>query len=177
MARCVSCASLEAPRFGGHRFFRREASADREGSGDFGCGSVAPALGPGRPRLIILDEATSALDNPTQQIVTESLAEMSATRVVVAHRLSTVRDTDQIAVVDAGRIIEVGSHEVADGARRSLSGPRRVPALGARHERSHAGGPGARARPRTRSKAPRSCYAPGALPWQLDGAAVGDAVT
>jgi ABC-type bacteriocin/lantibiotic exporter with double-glycine peptidase domain len=65
----------------------------------------------GRPRLIILDEATSALDNPTQQIVTESLARMSATRLVVAHRLSTVRDADQIAVVDAGRIIELGSHD------------------------------------------------------------------
>ena len=65
----------------------------------------------GRPRLIILDEATSALDNPTQQVVTESLARMSATRLVVAHRLSTVRDADQIAVVDAGRIIELGSHD------------------------------------------------------------------
>ena len=65
----------------------------------------------GRPRLIILDEATSALDNPTQQIVSESLARMSATRVVVAHRLSTVKAADQIAVVDEGRIIECGSHE------------------------------------------------------------------
>jgi ABC-type polar amino acid transport system ATPase subunit len=45
------------------------------------------------------------------EIVTESLDRMSATRVVVAHRLSTVRDADQIAVVDAGRIIELGSHE------------------------------------------------------------------
>ena len=62
-------------------------------------------------RVIILDEATSALDNPTQQVVTESLARMSATRLVVAHRLSTVRDADQIAVVDAGRIIELGSHD------------------------------------------------------------------
>lgn len=65
----------------------------------------------GRPRLIILDEATSALDNPTQQIVSESLARMSATRVVVAHRLSTVKEADQIAVVDEGRIIECGSHD------------------------------------------------------------------
>ena len=65
----------------------------------------------GRPRLIILDEATSALDNPTQEIVTESLARMSATRLVIAHRLSTVRDADQIAVVDAGRVVELGRHE------------------------------------------------------------------
>jgi len=77
----------------------------------------------GRPRLIILDEATSALDNPTQQIVSESLARMSATRVVVAHRLSTVKAADQIAVVDEGRIIECGSHEelmVLGGHYRSL---------------------------------------------------------
>jgi ABC-type bacteriocin/lantibiotic exporter with double-glycine peptidase domain len=65
----------------------------------------------GRPRLIILDEATSALDNPTQQIVTDSLARMAATRVVIAHRLSTVRDADQIAVVAAGRVVEVGRHD------------------------------------------------------------------
>ena len=65
----------------------------------------------GRPRLIILDEATSALDNPTQQIVTDSLARMAATRVVIAHRLSTVRDADQIAVVASGRVVEVGRHD------------------------------------------------------------------
>jgi len=65
----------------------------------------------GRPRVIILDEATSALDNPTQQIVTDSLARMSATRVVIAHRLSTVRDADQIAVVAAGCVVELGRHE------------------------------------------------------------------
>ncbi len=65
----------------------------------------------GRPRLIILDEATSALDNPTQLVVSESLARMEATRLVVAHRLSTVREADQIAVVDAGRVVELGSHD------------------------------------------------------------------
>lgn len=65
----------------------------------------------GHPRLIILDEATSALDNPTQQIVTDSLSAMTATRIVVAHRLSTVQGADQIAVVDAGRVIELGRHD------------------------------------------------------------------
>ena len=65
----------------------------------------------GKPRLILLDEATSALDNPTQQLVTESLAQMSATRLVVAHRLSTIKDADQIAVMEAGRVVELGTHD------------------------------------------------------------------
>lgn len=65
----------------------------------------------GNPKVIILDEATSALDNPTQQIVTDSLSSMSATRIVVAHRLSTIHRADQIAVVDAGRVVELGTHE------------------------------------------------------------------
>ena len=64
----------------------------------------------GNPKVLLLDEATSALDNPTQQLVTESLAQMAATRLVVAHRLSTVIDADQIAVMDAGRVVELGTH-------------------------------------------------------------------
>lgn len=77
----------------------------------------------GKPKLILLDEATSALDNPSQQLVTDSLAQMSATRLVVAHRLSTVRDADQIAVMDAGRVVELGTHEellAAGGAYAEL---------------------------------------------------------
>jgi ABC-type bacteriocin/lantibiotic exporter with double-glycine peptidase domain len=65
----------------------------------------------GSPRIIMLDEATSALDNPTQQLVTDSLAQMSATRLVVAHRLSTVKDADQIAVMHEGRVVELGTHD------------------------------------------------------------------
>jgi ABC-type bacteriocin/lantibiotic exporter with double-glycine peptidase domain len=65
----------------------------------------------GNPRIIILDEATSALDNPTQQAVTESFARMKVTRLVVAHRLSTVRDADQIAVVVRGHVDELGTHD------------------------------------------------------------------
>lgn len=64
----------------------------------------------GSPKVLLLDEATSALDNPTQQLVTDSLAQMAATRVVVAHRLSTVINADQIAVMDAGRVVELGTH-------------------------------------------------------------------
>ncbi|MEI6622885.1 MAG: ATP-binding cassette domain-containing protein [Actinomycetes bacterium] len=65
----------------------------------------------GEPTFLLLDEATSALDNPTQQHVTESLAQMPCTRIVVAHRLSTVRDADQIAVMDRGRVVELGRHD------------------------------------------------------------------
>jgi len=64
-----------------------------------------------RPRLIFLDEATSALDNGTQAIVGHSIAAMNATRIVIAHRLSTVRDADRILVLDRGRIAEIGTYD------------------------------------------------------------------
>jgi ATP-binding cassette subfamily C protein len=63
------------------------------------------------PRILVLDEATSALDNPTQERVAAAIAGVGATRIVVAHRLSTIRHADQIVVVDAGRIVEVGTHD------------------------------------------------------------------
>ncbi|MEW5929403.1 MAG: NHLP bacteriocin export ABC transporter permease/ATPase subunit [Gemmatimonadota bacterium] len=62
-----------------------------------------------RPRILLLDEATSALDNRTQAVVAESLARLKATRIVVAHRLSTVMGADRIYVVDGGRIVESGT--------------------------------------------------------------------
>lgn len=61
-----------------------------------------------RPRILLFDEATSALDNRTQDVVTESLARINATRIVVAHRLSTIRNADRIYVLNAGRIVEQG---------------------------------------------------------------------
>lgn len=64
-----------------------------------------------RPRFVIFDEATSALDNPTQRIVAEATRQLNATRVVVAHRLSTVRDADRIVVMDKGSIVQVGSYD------------------------------------------------------------------
>ncbi len=65
----------------------------------------------GRPRILLFDEATSALDNRTQAVVTESLARLQTTRIVIAHRLSTVINADRIHVVDAGRIVESGSYD------------------------------------------------------------------
>ncbi|SCF07101.1 ATP-binding cassette domain-containing protein [Micromonospora chokoriensis] len=71
---------------------------------------IARALAP-RPRIIFLDEATSALDNRTQEVVTQSTATLAATRVVIAHRLSTVRAADTIVVLDEGRIVQRGSYD------------------------------------------------------------------
>ena len=64
-----------------------------------------------KPSIIICDEATSALDNRTQAIVTRSLDRLKATRIVVAHRLSTIRHADRIIVLDSGRIAESGTFD------------------------------------------------------------------
>ena len=59
----------------------------------------------------MFDEATSALDNVTQKHVSDSLERLNCTRVVVAHRLSTVKHCDRILVVDHGSIAEEGTYE------------------------------------------------------------------
>ena len=62
------------------------------------------------PRMLFFDEATSALDNETQRIVTESTRRLNASRVVIAHRLSTVEHADRIVVLDHGRVVQVGTY-------------------------------------------------------------------
>ncbi len=62
------------------------------------------------PSLMLLDEATSALDNSTEKRVIENLERQRCTRITVAHRLSTVRNSDLIVVMDKGRIVEQGTH-------------------------------------------------------------------
>ncbi len=64
-----------------------------------------------RPKILILDEATSALDNATQAIVAQSVQQLRATRVIVAHRLSTIRDADRIYVLQDGTVAEEGTYE------------------------------------------------------------------
>ncbi|WP_310741515.1 peptidase domain-containing ABC transporter [Microbispora sp. H10670] len=64
-----------------------------------------------RPKVLLLDEATSNLDSATEAAVEANLARLPQTRIVIAHRLSTVRDADLILVLDAGRIVQRGTHE------------------------------------------------------------------
>ena len=63
------------------------------------------------PRIVLFDEATSALDNITQSMVCETLKNLEATRIVIAHRLSTVMHCDRILVLDKGKIAEEGTYE------------------------------------------------------------------
>ncbi len=74
--------------------------------------AIARALA-GRPRILLLDEATSHIDSETEQVVQRALASVRGTLTIVsiAHRLSTIRDADRIAVMERGRIAELGPHE------------------------------------------------------------------
>ncbi|HEY7242614.1 MAG TPA: NHLP bacteriocin export ABC transporter permease/ATPase subunit [Xanthobacteraceae bacterium] len=62
-----------------------------------------------RPRILLFDEATSSLDNQSQAIVSDSLGRLNVTRVVIAHRLSTVREADRIVVLVEGKIVQTGT--------------------------------------------------------------------
>lgn len=104
-----------------------------EGGGNFSGGQrqrllIARAI-VNRPRILLFDEATSALDNRAQEIVSRSLEGLQATRIVIAHRLSTVVKADRIYVFEKGRIVQVGTYQslinapgpFAELARRQLA--------------------------------------------------------
>ena len=71
---------------------------------------IARAIAP-KPKILMFDEATSALDNKTQKRVSEALDAMGCTRIVIAHRISTIKHCDRILVLEGGQITEEGTYE------------------------------------------------------------------